>query len=87
MLCEIGRRPARHYFQTAEVFDAQEASGAGLLHDVVAPDQLDERIGRMLEQLKSAAPKARKFFCSIGAKATTALLCARRSQSGTSLCR
>src|SRR5262249_18691809 len=34
----IGRRQARRYFQTAEVFDAQEAKRIGLLHEVVAPD-------------------------------------------------
>lgn len=55
----IGTRMARRYFQTAEVIDAQEARRIGLLHEVVAPDQLDERINRLLQQLKSAAPGAR----------------------------
>jgi methylglutaconyl-CoA hydratase len=55
----IGKRAARRYFQTAEVFDAQEAKQIGLLHQVCAPDELDERISRVLKQLKSAAPRAR----------------------------
>lgn len=59
VLRAIGERTARRYFQTAEVFDAQEALRIGLLHEVVTPDALDERIGKLLKQLKSAAPGAR----------------------------
>lgn len=59
VLRAIGERAARRYFQTAEVFDAQEAKRIGLLHEVVAPDELDERITKLLKQLKSAAPGAR----------------------------
>lgn len=55
----VGERTARRYFQTAEVFDAHEAKRIGLLHEVVEPDALDERIAKMLKQLKSAAPGAR----------------------------
>jgi methylglutaconyl-CoA hydratase len=55
----IGERTARRYFQTAEVFDAHEAHRIGLLHEVVAADALDERLAKMLRQLKSAAPGAR----------------------------
>ena len=59
VLRAIGERTARRYFQTAEVFDANEAMRIGLLHEVVEPDALDERIGKLLKQLKSAAPGAR----------------------------
>jgi methylglutaconyl-CoA hydratase len=59
VLRAIGARTACRYFQTAEVIDAREAARIGLLHDVVAPDQLDERIGQLLRQLKSTAPGAR----------------------------
>jgi methylglutaconyl-CoA hydratase len=55
----IGARTARRYFQTAEVFDADEAKRIGLLHEVVASDVLDEHIAKLLKQLKSAAPGAR----------------------------
>lgn len=55
----MGERIARRYFQTAEVFDAHEAKQIALLHEVVAPDELDERIAKLLKQLKSAAPGAR----------------------------
>jgi methylglutaconyl-CoA hydratase len=55
----IGERTARRYFQTAEVFDAHEARRIGLVHEVVAADALDERIARLLKQLRSAAPGAR----------------------------
>jgi methylglutaconyl-CoA hydratase len=55
----IGERTARRYFQTAEVFDAHEARRIGLVHEVVAPDALDERIAKLLKQLRSAAPGAR----------------------------
>jgi methylglutaconyl-CoA hydratase len=59
VLRAIGERTARRYFQTAEVFDAHEARRIGLLHEIVAPEALDERIAKLLKQLKSAAPGAR----------------------------
>lgn len=59
VLRAIGERTARRYFQTAEVFDANEAMRIGLLHEVVEPDALDERIAKLLKHLKSAAPGAR----------------------------
>jgi methylglutaconyl-CoA hydratase len=59
VLRAIGERAARRYFQTAEVFDAREAHRIGLLHEVVGPDALDERIAKLLKQLKAAAPGAR----------------------------
>lgn len=59
VLRAIGERAARRYFQTSEVFDAREALRIGLLHEAVEPDALDERIAKLLKQLKSAAPGAR----------------------------
>ncbi len=59
VLRAMGERTARRYFQTAEVFDAHEAKRIGLLHEVVEPEMLDERIGKLLKHLKAAAPGAR----------------------------
>jgi len=59
VLPSIGERAARRYVQTAEVFDAREAHRIGLLHEVVESSALDERIAKLLKQLKSAAPGAR----------------------------
>ena len=59
VLRAIGKRNARRYFQSAEVFDAQEARRIGLLHEIVEAEQLDGRIDRLLKQLRAAAPKAR----------------------------
>jgi methylglutaconyl-CoA hydratase len=59
VLRAIGERAARRYFQTAEVFGAQEAKRIGLLHEIVAPGELDERISRLVKQLNAAAPGAR----------------------------
>ncbi|MES2751853.1 MAG: enoyl-CoA hydratase/isomerase family protein [Pseudomonadota bacterium] len=61
VLRAIGERTARRYFQTAEVFDAHEAMRIGLLHEVAEPDALDERIAKLLKQLKAAAPGARSI--------------------------
>jgi len=61
VLRAIGERPAGRFFQPAEVFNADEARRIGLLHEVVAADALDERIAKMLKQLKSAAPGARSI--------------------------
>jgi enoyl-CoA hydratase/carnithine racemase len=47
--------------QTAGIFDAQEARRIGLLHEVVASDKPDERIGRILKQMKSASKGAGEY--------------------------
>lgn len=55
----IGPRIGRRYFQTAEVFDAFEAVRIGLAHEVVVSEAIDERISRLVKQLRTGAPKAR----------------------------
>jgi len=55
----MGERMARRYFQTAEVFDAEEARRLGLLHEVVPTECLDERVDKLINQLRFAAPAAR----------------------------
>jgi len=54
----MGEQQARRYFVTAEVFDASEARRIGLVHDVVAPDMLDERLAELLAGLAQNGPLA-----------------------------
>ena len=54
----IGERAARRYFTTGERFNAPEAHRLGLLHEVVAEDQLDDAVAAMVETLLSSAPLA-----------------------------
>lgn len=55
----IGARQARRWFATAETFDAEQARGMGLLHDVVADEAaLDAAIARQIALLLKAGPRA-----------------------------
>ena len=54
----IGARAARRFFLTAERFDANEARRLGLLHEVVATDELDACIDRLIDDLRTAGPRA-----------------------------
>ena len=54
----IGPRHASRYFLTAERFDAQTAFNMGLLHEVVQPPQLDERLQEVTSALLAGAPAA-----------------------------
>lgn len=54
----IGPRQARRLFANAEIFDAAEAARIGLLHQCVAPDQLDEAVDRQLHFLAKGGPVA-----------------------------
>ena len=54
----IGPRMARRYFLTAERFDAAEAYRIGLVHDIVLPGDLDNRINELLGALVVAGPAA-----------------------------
>ena len=58
VIAAIGARNARRYFATAELFDAAEALRIGLLHQVVAPDQLDAAVQRQIDLLLKAGPVA-----------------------------
>ena len=58
VIAAIGARNARRYFATAELFDAAEALRIGLLHQVVAPDQLDAAVQRQVDLLLKAGPVA-----------------------------
>lgn len=56
----IGERQARRLFQTGERIDAATAQRIGLLHEAVAPEQLDERIGMLIDSLLAGAPLAQR---------------------------
>lgn len=54
----IGARAARRFFLTAERFSADEAMRLGLLHEVVATEELDACIERIIDALRAAGPSA-----------------------------
>ncbi|MGH8161345.1 MAG: enoyl-CoA hydratase/isomerase family protein [Gammaproteobacteria bacterium] len=54
----IGPRQARRWFQTAEIMGADTAQAIGLLHEVVAEDQLDNRVAAFVDSLLTAGPQA-----------------------------
>ncbi len=56
----MGARAAHRYFLTAERFSAQEALRIGLVHEVVAADQLDAKVAEITAALCSASPNAVK---------------------------
>ena len=58
VIAAIGARQARRWFATAEIFDAGMAQSLGLLHQLVAADQLDIAVQRQIRLLLSAAPQA-----------------------------
>ena len=58
VLAKIGVSNARALFLTGERFDAQRAHAIGLVHEVVAADALDAAIKRIVDELRSAGPRA-----------------------------
>lgn len=56
----IGGRAAQRYFLTGERFDGVEAHRLGLVQELVAAEQLDARIGELLDALLAGAPMALK---------------------------
>jgi len=60
VVAAIGARQARRLFVSAEVIDAREAQRIGLVHRVVAADDLDDAIARELDLLAKGAPNAQR---------------------------
>ncbi len=58
VIAAIGARQARRWFATGEIFDAGTAQLLGLLHQLVAADQLDIAVERQVRLLLAAAPLA-----------------------------
>jgi len=54
----MGARAAQRYFLTGERFNAQEALRIGLIHAVVAADQLDAQVNALVSALVVASPHA-----------------------------
>lgn len=54
----IGVRQARRLFVSGEIFDAAQAARIGLVHEVVAADQLDDTVERNLHWLLKGGPCA-----------------------------
>lgn len=60
VLDAIGARAARRYFLTGEKFSAEEACRLGLLHQVVAPGQLEARAEALSNSLLTGGPMAQR---------------------------
>lgn len=58
VLRAIGERQATRYFQSAERIDADRALAIGLVHELVAPDQLDAAVDAVVAALLRGGPKA-----------------------------
>lgn len=56
----MGARAAHRYFLTAERFTAAEALRIGFVHEVVAAEALDAKVGEIAKALASAGPAAVK---------------------------
>lgn len=58
VIAAIGARMASRYFLTAERFDAAQAHRIGMVHEVCAPEALDDRVNEMVEALLVGGPMA-----------------------------
>ncbi|MDF0605265.1 enoyl-CoA hydratase/isomerase family protein [Neisseriaceae bacterium TC5R-5] len=54
----IGWRQARRYFLSGESISAERAVSLGLVHEVVADDELDSRISSLVAELNKGGPQA-----------------------------
>jgi methylglutaconyl-CoA hydratase len=54
----MGARASHRYFLTAERFSAAEAYRVGLVHEVVAANELDAKVAELTSALVSASPNA-----------------------------
>ncbi len=71
----IGERQAQRYFLTAERLDAHTAERIGLLHEVVAEDQLDARVAMLIQAVLAGGPlaqrAAKELIRAVGSKPIT----------------
>jgi len=59
VIAAIGARAARRYFLTGERIEPQEARRLGLVHEVCAPERLDDTVSALVCNLLLGAPGAR----------------------------
>lgn len=60
VIAAIGVRHARRLFITGEIFEAEHAARIGLLHEAVAPDELDAAVDRVVHFLSKGGPLAQR---------------------------
>lgn len=60
VIAAIGLRQARRLFITGEIFDSAAAHAMGLVHEVVAPAELDDAVARVVSLLGKGAPLAQR---------------------------
>ncbi|HEX7128548.1 MAG TPA: enoyl-CoA hydratase-related protein [Rhodanobacteraceae bacterium] len=60
VIAAIGARHARRLFVTGEIFEAEHAARIGLLHEAVAPAELDAAVDRVLHFLGKGGPLAQR---------------------------
>jgi methylglutaconyl-CoA hydratase len=60
VVAAIGARHARRLFVSGEIFEAEHAARIGLLHEAVAPDELDAAIERVVHWLGKGGPIAQR---------------------------
>lgn len=58
VLAAMGERQARRYFLSAEAMDARQARRAGLVHEVVEPELLDQAVEEQVAMLLQGGPAA-----------------------------
>lgn len=61
----IGARQASRYFLTAERISAEHAKAIGLVHEVCEPEQLDETVQKIVNELLLGAPNAQNASKSL----------------------
>ena len=54
----LGEQASRRYFVSAERFSAAEAKALGFVHELVAPAELDNRLGEIVAALAANGPQA-----------------------------
>lgn len=79
VIAAVGEHQARRYFLTAEAFDAEQAQKIGLIHEAVTPAKLDEAIGKEVNLLLKAGPKALTACKELIAANTAASVSTRRA--------